>query len=268
MWRRTGEFSEWKDFQCPLVVSHPWWAIEHPDPEGQQLGWICSYWEKDVRDCEGDSHPNERSHNRPVFIDYCCLPQIGMIPIPANIPRTAEEETRFRDCLRNMHVPYTHDMTKVLRLDYTPPPGTMERILAKNFRKNDTAYEVRGWCFFERKVSEMKIFSTRSISAQESEASANKVVTLLHPDDFNTALEKKRFTSKKADPDVVRKLYKKVFSARTQVATRLKLETASKESFTSLWKALPAYKNLEELIIQESEFGDSEAENVLRVCPP
>ena len=40
VWQQTGEFDERKDFQCPLVVSHPWWAIEHPDPEGQQLGWV------------------------------------------------------------------------------------------------------------------------------------------------------------------------------------------------------------------------------------
>ncbi len=27
------------DDKCPLVISHPWWDPDHPDPERQHLGW-------------------------------------------------------------------------------------------------------------------------------------------------------------------------------------------------------------------------------------
>ena len=48
--------------------------------------------------------------------------------------------------LEHMHVPYTHEKTRVLRIDQDLPRGS----------ENPKEYGDRGWCVFERRVSNMK----------------------------------------------------------------------------------------------------------------
>ncbi len=180
--------------------------------------------------------------SRPVFIDFCCLPQFSYFPFKGREP---EEEERFRACLRNMQVPYTHDGTMVVRLDRAPHPGIIQRIRASGYQENGVAYEERGWCRFERQVSGMKSAARRSASITQ-EADAAQTLAPLHPDDFNKVLSELKFTSGRADADQVKKLYDTVFSARAAVAKKLQLSSCPEETLESFWRVLPAYKNLED----------------------
>lgn len=60
----------------------------------------------------------------------------------------------FDRALANMHVFYAHDFTQILRLDLPPPIDA----------DNRTMYQDRGWCYFERAISQMKPASWLSIS--------------------------------------------------------------------------------------------------------
>ncbi len=162
--------------------------------------------------------------------------------------RNPEEWKRFQACLRNMHVPYTHDRTMVLRLDYKPPLGIMECVQALGYEENLRTYEERGWCRFERQVSGMKSMPRRSVSAEEESGATHTTtkVVPVHPDDFNKVLESLQFTNGRTDSNEVKKLYRKVFSARTAVAKKVVLSTCTKESLDDFWNALVAYRNLED----------------------
>lgn len=52
-----------------VAVSHPWLAVEHPDPTGCQLAALVK-----KLDAKGSHVPD----NVGVFVDYCCLPQHEM----------------------------------------------------------------------------------------------------------------------------------------------------------------------------------------------
>eukprot|EP00746_Dinoflagellata_sp_MGD_P144978 gnl/MRDRNA2_/MRDRNA2_77661_c0_seq1.p1 gnl/MRDRNA2_/MRDRNA2_77661_c0~~gnl/MRDRNA2_/MRDRNA2_77661_c0_seq1.p1 ORF type:complete len:347 (-),score=34.71 gnl/MRDRNA2_/MRDRNA2_77661_c0_seq1:369-1409(-) len=88
----------------PLVVSHPWWSFQHPDPSGVKLQQICLFLETKL------SPTTSAVTNRPVFIDYCSLPfpvvgdrlPDGTLELISRLG--TNEEVRYKRALRNMHV--------------------------------------------------------------------------------------------------------------------------------------------------------------------
>ena len=142
-----------------------------------------------------------------VFFDFMCVPQAGIAPDGTVIPRTAEEEKIFLQCLANMSVLYS--TFQVLVCDEVPDGVAL--------------YSDSGWCFSELVTAELggqlACFSPDYVRA--SRASQTTWHTALHTAfatdgafDFdnmlgilNTALNRKQFRDE-SDRAVVRSLFR------------------------------------------------------------
>lgn len=154
------------------VISHGWLAPGHPDPASKRR--------PDIDQVGADY----------VFWDYLSLWQV---------PRSSDEETSFRVSLSSMHVIYAHNKWDVYRL-LTIPDDSL----------NTTAYEKRGWCFFETSVGSVGASHVYTVMNGQTVFNTKSPVPL-PPDAFAGKVTEMHFTSPKADSDAVTELYARIF---------------------------------------------------------
>mmetsp|Transcript_137 Transcript_137/g.407 ORF Transcript_137/g.407 Transcript_137/m.407 type:complete len:632 (-) Transcript_137:125-2020(-) len=109
-----------------VAISHCWRSREHPDPQGRHLrtlGKALQLWY---------SHFDSYSWELAIFLDWCSIPQL---------PRSAEDETRYEAALEHIHLWYTHPMTDVWLL-----PAFSESSSSKTKAKSP---HDRAWIAFE-----------------------------------------------------------------------------------------------------------------------
>lgn len=136
-------------------VSHPWFAREHPDPEGTQLRRLVHSLENLLA-----------QHDEVVFYDYASLPQHDGFhpdirrlyqeiragtkkwddfPKPGTHPgvRTVEEEAKFQLAQQGMHNLFTFCTFGVICIP------EIDEFTRDEFLQNTTSYMSRGWCYME-----------------------------------------------------------------------------------------------------------------------
>lgn len=195
-----GDLEQWTSTAQLLVVSHPWWSEQHPDPEGVQLQQVCEFIDHHFKD-------NKRLHADrmmcPVFFDYLSLPQkkYGLKDRKFMLDRTDLENTRMKSALRDMDLLFAHDDTLVLRLN-APIPKSAPR---------SAPYSERGWCAFEHRTSLMKRVRGKSIAFHQwREGLVEPSIPHKEPLDFKDELHRLHF-SEAGDLLHVADLYEKAF---------------------------------------------------------
>lgn len=224
------DFDKELDRPRPLVVSHPWWTKQHPDPEGHQLAEVYRHLKKEAKE----------NGERPVFIDYCCLPQRVLGPSSEVIAeRTPKEWNRFKTCLRNIHIIYTHDYTQVFRIRSEMPVHLVAR-LGKRFTINSTPLDKRGWCEFETRIASMKTLLTDNLSATDAVQT-----TPLTPKEYAKRMQDFHFSNDGIDRDLVVELYHRVFDTRIYFVREIAECDLSALEVCRIVRMLPQYVNLE-----------------------
>jgi len=190
-----------------FVVSHPWLAREHPDPEGLQLrALVEELRQKKARDDDlvfiSYSSMYQHDHRDKGLQELKDAIRRGEkkkedLPKPGTHPsvRTPEQQTEFNAGLKDMWRLYCNRRFNVLALPDVP--GTAA---------NPNPYINRGWCYLESSLS----YLNRTLSNKENP----KVRDLLahmpaDPDDFENQLKDKVFTS--GDKRDVEDQFKRVF---------------------------------------------------------
>lgn len=147
-----------------LAISYPWLTKRHPDPEGWHLAIVQHFLRlyftlENKGGARGmyDRPPLGQGKRVAVFWDWMSLFQ-------ATHPggQTQDQMASFIRALTNINVWYAHSKTMVWRLTKLPPaprPG-----------HGVNPYDRRGWCFFEKAVSEMITPSERVLDLGEAVA--------------------------------------------------------------------------------------------------
>ena len=205
-----------------IVVSYPWLQPDHPDPHGQTLRLLARVLEAYIDRVGGTCG---------VFLDFCSLHQKG----ENGEPRTASEAALFGMALGCLSDWYSHPNTVVLKLTKMPEGYPSGFTFAEGTTPNTADYYGRGWCFKESSVACMvKDFDycldlgklgdgTEGWHAIASECQAGRAAPLT-PEDFMVELERKSFTSKKADLPTVGGLYQAAFTKRFGEAKTLRYD--------------------------------------------
>ena len=223
-----------------VVVSYPWLQPDHPDPHGTTLQLLARVLKAYVESPWGGTCG--------VFLDFCSLHQKG----PCGEARSASEAKLFGFALGNLSDWYSHPMTVVLKLTKMPAGYPDGFSFAAGTTPNTADYYGRGWCFKESSVanlvknsylcldlgkldlgklddapSDEMVVSVPGMKAAssdwdgiETQCRAGRAAPLT-PEDFLAELERKSFTSKKADLPTVGALYKAAFTKRFGEATAL-----------------------------------------------
>lgn len=201
-----------------IAVSHAWMQPDYPDPRGDNLGLLGKVLELYVGESETYG----------VMIDFMSAPQKGA----AGEERNPTEAALFRRALHGMGDWYSHPETIVLKLTRLPVDYPAAFSFPVGLTPNTAGYHDRGWCFEEASVAALAKSSSKVLdlslydgTAQtlhelKSQCKANRP-PLLTPAAFETALESKRFTSRKADVAHVRQLYSSAFERRLGSAKEL-----------------------------------------------
>jgi len=123
-----------------LVLSYGWASAEHPDPYGEHLQRLLPILESIVSYCE-----QVDCETWGVMWDFLALPQRGRTTgyDAAADDRTPAQLATFRAGLGDINVWYGHPHTTSLLLNLPMPEGAT----------NQTDYDERGWCIFERRLS-------------------------------------------------------------------------------------------------------------------
>ena len=195
-----------------VVVSYPWLQPDHPDPHGQTLRLLARVLKAYIDAVGGTCG---------VFLDFCSLHQKG----ENGEPRTASEAALFGMSLGCLSDWYSHPNTVVLKLTKMPEGYPSGFTFAEGTTPNTADYYGRGWCFKESSVACLvKDYDfcldlgklgdeTQGWDAIASECQAGRAAPLT-PEDFMVELERKSFTSKKADLPTVGGLYQAAFTKR------------------------------------------------------
>eukprot|EP00386_Alphamonas_edax_P002799 GDKI01008538.1.p1 GENE.GDKI01008538.1~~GDKI01008538.1.p1 ORF type:complete len:596 (-),score=140.14 GDKI01008538.1:90-1877(-) len=190
------EWSVWdgkmKHRASVIVVSYPWLAKDHPDPNCWHLERVCAF----IRHLK-TNFPQEMY----VFWDYMSLYQK---------PRTSEQDIKFREALMGMDIWYAHETTNILALPILPTCADGEPPLIP--------YTKRGWCTFEQQVYSLASKGNRiyTIDAdlkfkKASQAGSDILRVPATPSDFREMLKSRVFTNH-ADAETVANLYERVFN--------------------------------------------------------
>ena len=142
-----------------LAISYPWLTKEHPDPQGWHVAiiqhFLRLYFTLENKKYAGYNKPpiilppTGQGKRVAIFWDWMSLFQ-------ANNPaggQTEDQKASFKRALATINVWYANSESMVWRLTKLPPaprPG-----------HDINPYDRRGWCFFEKAVSEMITSSDR-----------------------------------------------------------------------------------------------------------
>ena len=166
---------------------------------------------------------------------------------------------------------YAHPKLLTLKLTELPPGYPNGFTFPEGMTPNTADYFGRGWCFCESSVSSMckdydyvldlaKHTGTKtSLYAVIKECAAARPAPLM-PAEFEIALGSKAFTSKKADEEMVAKLYEDTFKEEMGEAVALDYRSLQwgDEEVAALCKVLVsgAVPNLGSLDLGENKIGD------------
>ena len=262
-----------------VVVSYPWLQPDHPDPRGESLRLLA---------CVLKAYIAEEGGTCGVFLDFCSLMQKG----PNGEERTPAQMELFGLALSNLSDWYSHHKTMVLKLTKMPEGYPKGFTFVEGTTPNTADCYGRGWCFKESSVanlvknsylcldlgkldlgklddapSDEMVVSVPGMKAAssdwdgiETQCRAGRAAPLT-PEDFLAELERKSFTSKKADLPTVGALYKAAFTKRFGEATALfysGLQWGDSE-VVLLSKVLGsgALTNLSDLHLSGNQIGDA-----------
>ena len=197
------EIAVWNSEQDALImaISHCWESREHPDPLGHQLAQIAN-----------STSLYCAAYGVPIwlFFDYVSLFQYEREP--------GQQETSFKEAMKNMHVFYAHDFSFTLRVEtlaselmwienldklvtifHQPDPkvmGSVKPTPLRELTRNDTPYGDRGWCQAELEWSSCRRESYRNqpIDLSYRNQGTGKGKAPLHPDIFQKQMVNLKFT--------------------------------------------------------------------------
>jgi len=219
------------EYKRIIIVSHPWLSLHHPDPHRIHLKLLVE------RGGDG-SKPLERGCG--IFFDYSCLWQV---------PRGTNQEQEFRTSLKNMHILYAHDYTKVVRLEEVP-----------DWAESSKKYMERGWCSTEARWSGMK---NRTLTYRAGDAvdggTTDEILTPMTPREYLAALVNLHFTSKRSDFIKVAKCYEMVFEAKAHKQESLCMKVDRVRNFKQFRPFLDAALYYTKLKIVEIDISKSKS---------
>lgn len=131
-----------------LVVSHPWRSAHEPDPSGETLRLVAHALGVFMAHKDRKKAIDRGPYG--VFIDFCCLMQIG--PEARRLSPSAPEVALHLQGVRSVGALFSHPNTVVLKL-------TAESSLPAEARADAHAaapYAERGWCACEAAMAGMK----------------------------------------------------------------------------------------------------------------
>ena len=255
-----------------LVVSYPWLQPDHPDPRGETLRLLARVLKAYVEEAKDDWGGGTCG----VFLDFCSLMQKG----PNGEERSPPEAKLFGLALNNLSDWYSHENTIVLKLTKMPEGYPMGFTFVEGTSPNTADYYGRGWCFKESSVANLvknsftcldlgklsdattgwfDIVEECALAPLEGASSPARTAPVT-PADFAIELERKSFTSKKADLPTVAGLYKAAFEKRFGSATNLMYSGLAWDDaeVISLCKVIEggAMPSLEELDLAYNQIGD------------
>lgn len=244
-----------------IVLSYPWLTAEHPDPVGHSLRLLSKVLASyvDQPSCGTSAHPSAKwncgEQRWAVFIDFLSLHQHQ-----PQKRRSPSEDRLFKLGLSAVNRLYAHQYTRVFRLTKIPPEFPSAR-----------PYDGRGWCFAEtawahltksgRKCIDLGKYSGSKVHwldiVAECISDLGRPPPLL-PDDFNRALEERRFTNGKTDMELVKDMYVVEFDRRFREAFGLIYHNLGWEDaqLQALLKVLPICEELETLNLNGNRFAD------------
>ncbi|CAE7669851.1 Nlrc3, partial [Symbiodinium pilosum] len=223
-----------------VSLSHCWEAREHADPYGYQLEKLAGALE------DGDC----------VFIDYISLYQFKRL--------RRSEESSFRKAMCNMHVLYSHEHTRTLRIERLTPEdrvkdaklksksieiyhassGFVRHVLLRDLVENRTPYCKRGWCYAEMQWSSTRSAShlSREVDSSEDDAAG---VAPMSPETFRTTVADSLKFTHRSDAEEVIKLQERVFKEKASSCETLSLSHLSAAALGVGLEALSEYPMLE-----------------------
>ncbi|CAE7364545.1 NLRC3 [Symbiodinium microadriaticum] len=243
-----------------IGVSHVWETREHPDPRGHQLALIAGaqLW-----------------HDRYswYFLDYMSVYQFY---------RTSIHQNRsFQYTMMHMHFFYTHEYTWTYRIEELTPieeadrqkqvqvfftetgipeDGKVEVRLFADLKENCTPYSRRGWCEAESQWSSMRSNSRQTVSlsfvSPETWTRAPMAPAVFQTKVSNSEL---LFTHQDS-AEAVKELQERVFMEKAVENVMLEMSVLPPREFPILAGALPLYKNLQVLLISNSQVDCQGAE--------
>jgi len=218
-----------------VSISHAWLSRNHPDPTGCHLRLFRT---------GGPIHeliPAVTLDEKCVFWDFVSLFQV---------PRNDEQERLFKMALESMHCVYG---TVLDRLDGggVSINGVVVRLLdVPTTAENATPYVERGWCFFESVICSNG--GKYVISITDGKMQDVELLQIpLAPEEFNGMLDKKKFTSKKADTAKVKELYAKIWKNHAPMKLLSLCAKMSDAQVHAFLKVKPHLKNFVMLYIQD-----------------
>ena len=219
----------------PIIMeSYMWLQPDHPDPRGHNLTQtvfmlkaLTCQRPQQLRNFGASTYGPGYTQRFGVFVDWLSMHQK---------PRSQEEDGWFGTALDNLGHLYSHPHTIVIRCTKLPVDYPKGYILPDN--ANRAEYADRGWPFTETAWSSLiksrnQNFDLGMLSGMAwpmlhsiHEVCTKGVRTMpLLPEEFNAALEVKRFTNGKEDHPRCSELYRKAFDHRLGSATILKLNS-------------------------------------------
>jgi hypothetical protein len=215
-----------------VCISYPWLQPDHPDPYNDSMELVNRFLKVllDHVSPEGYGHDYvgyEATYA--VFLDFISLCQKG----PNGEERTPTEAALFKAALDGLSTFYAHRNTIVLKVTTLPDGYPDGFTFSPDCQPNVAAYADRGWCFCESSLCNLikhnvAVYDLGALAREdvdESEYDLHEMTELLEfvqhcvrgrappldPDEFDEQLELKSFTSKSADLERVRGLYRAGF---------------------------------------------------------
>eukprot|EP00434_Breviolum_minutum_P029065 symbB.v1.2.025710.t2/scaffold2513.1/size77311/3 len=256
-------------------ISHAWETREHPDPCRYQLELINSHASLFDLAFVADIW---------IFYDYVSLYQFER--------ETDAQRENFGKAMGNMHVMYAHESTLTFRIESLTPDDVWEAMKPKNLvpvwhvesRKvvprglkdlveNRTPYTDRGWCKAEIEWSSARsenaqnqqidlldevIDDESELSSAESEEAELKCRVVRTPEQFRIDMETSKFTHR-SDAECVVDLQEKIFFEKVTACEDLVLKGLPVSEIIELAFALPHYKNLKSIRMENFRCGPEEA---------
>jgi len=222
-----------KEYGC-LVISHAWLSPTHPDADDVRA--------KDLR--RAILHA-ESDNTETLFFDYLSLYQS---------PRTDEQTMLFRQALGSMHKVYSSSKWAVYSL-----------ISVSGTSPNPRPYFDRGWCVFESMVAQAGAIEWKVIKNGQSRYFDMATPVLRRPEDFEDLIDTLHFTSKKADPDTVKKLYARIWP---EVSTNEKIyfRVDQDEQVGQIERVLPALSNCKTIFVRRRGLSEAREQSIEADC--
>ncbi|CAE7203512.1 NLRC3 [Symbiodinium sp. CCMP2592] len=259
-----------------VSVSHAWETREHPDP--------CCYQLKCLVDALALFDAAYYSDIW-VFYDFVSLFQFERQP--------AEQES-FDRSMQNMHLMYAHECTRTFRLENLTPSDVWQAMESNPQRKvrvydvashcvrdralrdlvaNRVPYLCKGWCKAEvawssaRDNSELNqpIFGDpRSDLGGWSSYSWLKGKVPVPPEIFEQDMQRSEFTHRD-DAAAVLKLQRKIFYLKVSECKQALFSNLAEGELSRLARALPAYRKLKILQLEDVHVTHAAAEEFAQV---